>query len=94
VPRSKRGPRSIGFSYPVLVPAIKITGILPITELGMSVSQITTNQQIAGAPASLEAKRVQLQALMFKKALELQQTQPAASNEEAEGKGQLLDVRC
>jgi len=62
----------------------------------MNVSQIATNPQVPASNASLEAKRVQLQALMLRKALDLQQAQaqPATTNEEAEGKGQLLDIRC
>lgn len=42
---------------------------------------------------SPEAKRAQLQALLFKKSLELLQDQTAQVQREAEGKGHVIDIR-
>lgn len=44
------------------------------------------------APTAID-KRAQLQALMLKKALESQQQQADAMSREAEGKGQIVDLR-
>jgi hypothetical protein len=41
-----------------------------------------------------ETKRAHLQAMLLKKTLEMQKAETAAVMQQAEGKGQTIDIRC
>lgn len=64
---------------------------VPILILGMNVSNVQVTE--AAMTANVEQKRVQLQALLFKKSLEMQQQQSDELRRMADGKGRVVDIR-
>jgi hypothetical protein len=58
----------------------------------MNISGIGTNPVQTPAPHAVD-KRAQLQTMLLKKSLELQQAETTAVMREAEGKGQAIDIR-
>ena len=60
----------------------------------MNISNVgTPTPAVQTAPAT-ENKRAQLQAMLLKKTLEMQQAETMAVMQQAEGKGQTIDIRC
>jgi hypothetical protein len=58
----------------------------------MNISGIVGPQAQVQAPASVD-KRAQLQAMLLRKSLEMQQAETVAVMQQAEGKGQHIDLR-
>ena len=59
----------------------------------MNISGVGNSSAQVQAPAVSTDKRVQLQALLLKKTLEMQQAETVAVMQQAEGKGQHIDLR-
>lgn len=59
----------------------------------MNISSVGTNQVPVQSTGSVD-KRAQLQSLLLKKSLEMQRAETAAVMQQAEGKGQNIDIRC
>lgn len=60
----------------------------------MNVSGIgNANLQVQGMAATADTKRAQLQMMLLKKSLDLQQAETEAVMQQAEGKGQHIDLR-
>lgn len=60
--------------------------------VGMNIS--STGPSPAIAPTQAVDKRVQLQAMLLRKSVDLQQQETTAMMRETEGKGQAIDIRC
>lgn len=60
----------------------------------MNISGVgNANAQIQAAQAAPENKRAQLQMMLLKKSLEMQQAETTAVMQQMEGKGQTIDIR-
>ncbi len=59
----------------------------------MNVSSIQPNPVPPATTASAEAKSAALQSALFRKSVELQQQQTDQMSREAEGKGNVIDIR-
>ena len=59
----------------------------------MNISGVANPATQIQRPAGLEDKRAQLQLMLLKKSLEMQNTETAAVMRQTEGKGQNIDIR-
>ena len=59
----------------------------------MSVNPITSATTASASPAVLDVKRAALQIALLKKSVEMQQQQQLQQSREAEGLGNMLDIR-
>ena len=60
----------------------------------MNVSGVTNAAAQVQQTPNLENKRAQLQLMLLRKSLEMQNAETAAVMQQTEGKGQNIDIRC
>ncbi|HTQ08844.1 MAG TPA: hypothetical protein VMI31_02115 [Fimbriimonadaceae bacterium] len=60
----------------------------------MNVSTVTNPAAQIQQMPNIENKRAQLQAMLLKKSVEMQNAETVAVMQQTEGKGQNIDIRC